>query len=415
MAGIKTRAAHDLQKGRDETATRGMMAPMERLLRIRAKILSALTTVEAEDLRAAEAMGRYLATPVLARLASPPYTCAAMDGYAVRAAEVTGEIALPVAQAVYAGEVPEPLAPGHAARIFTGATLPPGADAVVREEAVAIEGGSARFRAPAHPAENVRLAGEDVAEGDEALPAGVRIGARQAALLAAVGAGTVRVRRRLRVAVVSTGDELLSGRLPDSNGEAVAAVARAAGAEVRRSSAGDRLEALAAALAEALRGADAVVTIGGVSVGSRDLVPAALERLGAETRVHGVPMKPGKPFLFALAGGRPVLGLPGSPSACLAALEVFARPALLALAGAARIGRPAVPLHLAEPAHGKPGRARLLWARLDPDGRARPLGRDTAQVRGPALADVLLCIPEDAGDLPAGAEVAAWLLADDAA
>jgi molybdopterin molybdotransferase len=155
--------------------------------------------------------------------------------------------------------------------------------------------------------------------------------------------------------------------------------------------------------------------VGGVSVGERDHVPAALARLGADVRVHGVPMKPGKPFLFALASGKPVLGLPGSPSACLVAFEVFARPALLALAGAARRERPAVPLRLAAPASGKPGRARLLWARVEPGGRARPLGRDSAQVRGPALADALLLVPEGAGDLAEGDVVTAWLLEDDAA
>jgi molybdopterin molybdotransferase len=169
-----------------------------------------------------------------------------------------------------------------------------------------------------------------------------------------------------------------------------------------------------AALGAAIAASDAVVTVGGVSVGERDHVPAALARLGAEVRVHGVPMKPGKPFLFALAGGKPVFGLPGSPSACLAAFEVFARPALLALAGAARLTRPEVSVRLAEAASGRPGRARLLWARLEPGGSVRPLGRDAAQVRGPALADALLLVPAGAGDLAAGAEVVAWLLEDDA-
>jgi molybdopterin molybdotransferase len=126
-------------------------------------------------------------------------------------------------------------------------------------------------------------------------------------------------------------------------------------------------------------------------------------------------MKPGKPFLFAIAGGKPVLGLPGSPSACLVAFEVFARPALLALAGAARRTRPALRLRVAEPISGRPGRARLLWASLEPDGRVRPVGRDAAQVRGPALAGALLVVPEGTGDLAAGEEVVAWLLGDDSA
>jgi molybdopterin molybdotransferase len=216
------------------------------------------------------------------------------------------------------------------------------------------------------------------------------------------------------VAILATGDEVVSGRTPDSNGVAIEQLVAALGAAATRRAVPDRLEDVASALSTALAAADAVVTIGGVSVGARDHVPAALERLGAAIRVHGVPMKPGKPFLFALASGKPVLGLPGSPSACLVAFEVFARPALLALAGAARRARVAVPVRLAEATSGRPGRARLLWARLEPGGRVRPVGRDAAQVRGPALADALLLLPAGAGDLAAGDEVTAWLLEDDA-
>lgn len=389
---------------------------MERLLRIRDEVVGAVAAVGAEEVRLLSAgVGRYLAADAVARLQAPPHTCSAMDGYAVRAAEVAADATLAVAQVVYAGDVPaSPLGSGEAARIFTGATLPAGADAVVREEATRAEGARVRFLGPARPGENVRLAGEDVAAGACALPAGTRIGARQAALLSAVGADVVSVRRRPRVALVATGDEVVSGRTPDSNGAALEASLRALGAVPVRSAVGDRLEDVARALEEALAAADAVVTVGGVSIGARDHVPAALARLGADVRVHGVPMKPGKPFLFALARGKPVLGLPGSPSACLAAFEVFARPALLALCGAARRERVAVPLRLAEAAAGKPGRARLLWARVEAGGRARPLGRDAAQVRGPALADALLLVPSGAGALEAGAEVEAWLLDDDA-
>ncbi len=387
---------------------------MERLLRIRDGILAALHPTPPEEVSSEAAEGRWLAADALARVSAPPHTCAAMDGYAVRAASVTGPVRLPVTQTVYAGDVPAtPVGPGEAARIYTGATLPDGADAVVREEATHAEEGAVRFTVPARSGENVRRAGEDVAAGGLALPAGVRVGARQAALLAAVGVAAVTVRRRPRVALLSTGDEVVSGRTPDSNGVAVAALARALGAEVEHRRVGDVLDEVVAALRAALRSADAVITIGGVSIGAKDLVPEALAALGADVRVHGVPMKPGKPFLFALCGGAPVLGLPGSPSACLAGFEVFARPALLALCGAARTARLGVPLRLAAPAEGRPGRARLLWARVDPDGRARPLGRDSAQVRGPALADALLCVPADAGDLPEGAEVTAWLLAGD--
>ncbi len=388
---------------------------MEKLFRIRDAVVAAVPPLEAEVVALPDAAGRYLAAPALARVPAPPATCSAMDGYAIRAEDVRGACALEVKGARYAGDLGGTmLAPGTAVRIFTGAPLPPGADTVVREEATRAEGGLVRFIDAARRGDNVRLAGEDVVAGGLALDAGVRLGARQAALLAAVGADPVRVHRRPRVAVLSTGDEVVTGRTPDSNGVAVAVLVRALGLEVERRAVEDRLDAVSAAIADAARACHAVITIGGVSIGERDHVPSALVALGADVRVHGVPMKPGKPFLFALLGASPVFGLPGSPSACLVAFEVFARPALLALCGAARRERPAIPVRLAEASSGRPGRARLLWARLEPGGRARPLGRDAAQVRGPALADALLLVPADAGDLPEGTEVTAWLLADDA-
>jgi molybdopterin molybdotransferase len=228
-----------------------------------------------------------------------------------------------------------------------------------------------------------------------------------------VGVERVRVHRRPRVRVLSTGDEIVSGRTPDSNGLAVAGGCERVGAEVTAAKVADALGAVREAIAEAAAGADLVLTVGGVSVGLKDLVPAALRDLGADVRIRGVPMKPGRPFLFAVLDGVPVLGLPGSPSACLAAFEVFARPALLAACGASRRTRPEVTARLAEDVSGRPGRARLLWAALEADGRVRPIGRDAAQVRGPALADALLPIPAGTGFLSEGAEVRAWLLADD--
>ena len=156
--------------------------------------------------------------------------------------------------------------------------------------------------------------------------------------------------------------------------------------------------------------ADLGFTTGGVSVGEKDLVPRALEQIGARIVVQGVAMKPGKPLVFALAGGRPIIGLPGSPSACLVAFEVFGRPFALALAGAARVDRRMLRLPLVEALEGRPGRVRCVWASLTDDGRARPLGRDVAQIHGPALADLMLFLPEDAGARASGDLVEAWLL-----
>ncbi len=390
-----------------------MIGGMERLRRIRDEVVGLVRPTPGELVALGDAAGRWLSEPVHAVIAAPPATCSAMDGYAVRSADVPGPARLRLRATVYAGDpAGAPLGPGEAERVLTGAVLPPGADAVVREEAAKLEGSEVVFSAPARPGENVRRAGEDVAAGGLALPPGVRLGARQRALLHAVGVERVRVHRRPRVRVVSTGDEVVSGRIPDSNGLAIAGLCEAVGAEVSRDRARDRIEEVLRAIDAGRRAGELVVTIGGASVGLRDLVPQALAELGAEVRVHGVPMKPGKPFLFALLEGSPVAGLPGSPSACLAAFEVFVRPALLAICGAARTLRSEVVVPLAEPVSGRPGRARLLWARLEAGGRARPLGRDAAQIAGPALADALLVVPSDAGELGEGAEVAAWLLGD---
>jgi molybdopterin molybdotransferase len=376
-------------------------------------VIEAIKPIADEEVRTSEAAGRFLAEAPRAARAAPPFACSAMDGYAVRHGDVPGEVELPVRRTIYAGDLPgEPVAPGEAVRIFTGAPVPPGADAVVREESTEARGVRVLLRHAARPGENVRAAGEDVAQGAEALPAGIRLGPRQLALLAAVGCERVRVHRAVRVALLATGDEVVKGRTPDTNGVALGGLLAEAGARVERGAVGDDPGALRAALAGAAAAADAIVTIGGVSVGEKDIVAETLRALGAQVLLHGVPMKPGKPFLFALLDGRPVLGLPGSPSACLVAFEVFARPALLRLAGAGHVDRPRAWLPLAAPCAGKPGRARFLWASLDADGSVRPVGRDAAQVRGPALAQALIHVPEGVGDVATGERVETWLLGE---
>jgi molybdopterin molybdotransferase len=389
-------------------------APMEPILALRDEVLAAVTPLGAEECALDAALGRWLAEDAVARQASPPFDCSAMDGYALRADAPSAGGWHRVAATLFAGAPAVPsLAPGEAVRIFTGAPIPTGADVVVVQERAERDGDRVRFSGPRPaPGENVRRAGEDLAAGALAIGRGARIGARQAALLASVGCGRVRVTRRPRVRLLATGDEIAGGAVPDSNGPAVAALLGGCGAQVAVARVGDDPGRLADALREALASSDAIVTIGGVSVGERDLVPAAVVEVGGAVRVHGVPMKPGKPFLFAQAGGIPILGLPGSPSACLVAAEVFALPAVRRLGGSARPHRRTLRARLGEPVDGRAGRARFLWATLDAGGTVRPLGRDTAQLRGPALADALLRIPEDAARLEAGAEVEAWLLDD---
>lgn len=356
-----------------------------------------------------DAAGRFLAEDAHALMASPPFSCSTMDGYALCARDAQSRVVLKVAGTVYAGDAPSALPAGTAFRIFTGATLPQGADTVVRQEAAREEAGEVAL-GPARPGENTRLAGEDLLPGALALAQGTRLGPLQLALLTAVRVEAVSVHRRPRVALVSTGDEIVKGMTKNSNAVALAGFIRAIGGEPSLSQVPDEVSAVASAIDSGLSQCDAALTVGGVSVGERDMVPAALALLGAEIRVHGVPMKPGKPFLFALAKGKPVFGLPGSPSACLVSFEIFARSALLALAGAAKWYRPMVRLRLAEKVSTRAGRARILWAVLEPDGRVRPVGRDAAQIRGPALAQALVFLPDGTGELLEGEEVMAWLI-----
>lgn len=392
-----------------------MMRGVRRLASIRDRVLGAVERLPPERVAVAAAAGRWLAEPVVAVQPVPPFDCSAMDGYAVRSVDAARRCALRVGRALFAGDDPGPaVGEREAVRIYTGAPLPPGADAVVRQEAAREVSGTIELRDPVEAGDNVRRGGEDVAPGSIALAEGCHVGPRQLALLASVGVGQVLVRRSAAVALLSTGDEIERGRTPNSNGPAVSGLLRDVGADVRAEVVGDDEARIVAALQAALGSCDAVVTTGGVSVGARDLVRGAIEAAQGDVRVHGVPMRPGKPFLFAIARGRPIFGLPGSPSACLVAFEVFVRPSVLRMMGASRVERRVLRLPAAEAIAGRPGRDRFLWARLEGDGRVRPLGRDVAQVRGPALADALVHLGDAERGVREGEPVETWLLEGDA-
>jgi molybdopterin molybdotransferase len=384
---------------------------MARLDDIRRSVIESVHPLPAETVDRALAGGRWLAETAVAAVAAPPLSCSAMDGFALRAEDLTPAQPLQVAFTVYAGDpVPAALRRGEAARIYTGAPVPENAAAVVPQEAARVEGDRVAPKSHVTEGANIRRAGEDVAPGQVALEPGRRLNPRALGLCAAVGVDALRVTRAPRVALIATGDEVVRGRTPDSNGASLVALLDELGAEVTTVAVGDDLDDLERALRTAASGADAVITIGGVSVGAKDLVPTALAHAGATVRVHGAPMKPGKPFLFATLGSTAVFGLPGSPSACLVAFEVFARPALLRMSGAAHPFRPVVKAPLGEVLEGRAGRDRFAWARLDDEGRVWPLGRDSAQVRGPAVANVLLRVRADTGDVAAGEAAEAWLL-----
>jgi molybdopterin molybdotransferase len=338
--------------------------------------VAALPSIGTERVALQAARARVLAGELVAARPLPGFDNAAMDGYAVRVADVPGT--LPIATAVAAGATRvQPLPAGTAARILTGAPMPPGADAVVIQEDAQVVGERVTLPA-ATRGDNVRRTGEDVAVGEVAVPRGVRIGVGEVGVLAALGVGEVGVGRSPRVAVIATGDELVEvsvapqpGQLVDSSAYALAAaIADAGGTVVRREIVRDDGHVIAAVIAAALRDCDAVVTTGGVSVGDRDFVRGALAAAGCTLEAWKVAMRPGKPFAFGHDGRRPVFGLPGNPVSAVVAFELFVRPALLAMQGAAVVARPRVDVALAGGYRKTTGRAHYLRARVArEDGR----------------------------------------------
>lgn len=384
-----------------------------------AKLIALAQPLVAQDTPLAQAAGRWLAAPLVARRDQPWTDLSAMDGYAVRWADMPGPWRL--AGAVQAGALPPEasLAPGTAMRIFTGAPMPPGADTVVLQEDVAAEGEIITLTGdgPGAQGRHVRPRASDFAQDQLLLPAGTRLGPPQIALAALAGHGTLAVRARPRVAILSTGDELLPpgapcppGRLPASNGVMLRAMIEAAGGTiVSEELAGDDLPALTAALA-AIQGADIVVTSGGASVGDHDLVRPALAASGGAIDFWRIAMRPGKPLIVGTLGPATFLGLPGNPVSAMVTGALFLLPLVRHLAGAAEPlpSSRLMPLRGALPATAK--RAEYVRARIDHE-TVTPLGaQDSAAMHGAALADALICRPAGAlaaqsGDL---VEVLDW-------
>ena len=327
-----------------------MLTPTE----ARARILAALADVAplaAERVPLAAALGRALAEDLAASEDVPGYDASTMDGYALRATDARAPgVRLPVAFEVFAGgPAPAPLPEGACCRIFTGAPLPEGANAVEMQEEVRRAGKAAVFQRAGERGRFVRRRGSDLTEGEVALRAGVIVDPGAIGLAAGLGRAELAVPRRPRVAILPTGDEIVPvgrragpGQVIESNGHALAAAVRDAGGDpfllpVAR----DDAASLARALENA-RGADALVTTGGVSVGTRDLVRTALERAGAQLGFWRVAMRPGKPFTFGRWGRTAVFGLPGNPASALVTFELFARPALRSMMGHTDPYRPEV-------------------------------------------------------------------------
>ncbi len=312
----------------------------------RARIVAAFHPVASETVKLADACGRVLAADVAARRDQPPVAVSAMDGWAVRHADVRAPPARlrQVGVAPAGRNYPGTIGPGEAVRIFTGAPLPAGADAIVIQEDAELTGDQVHVREAGAPGRYIRPAGLDFRAGDVGLRAGILLGARAVGLAAAMNVPELQVHRRPRIALLATGDELVPpGETPgpfqivSSNSVALAALVEAQGAEavdlgIARDEAASLLSAAAAA-----KGCDLLVTAGGASVGDHDLVHAVLGRAGAGIDFWRIAMRPGKPLMFGRAdlaqGSVPLLGLPGNPVSALVCAMVFLLPAIRRLLG----------------------------------------------------------------------------------
>lgn len=339
-------------------------------------LAAARPVMESEILPAENALGRILAMPQVSAVSVPPLDNSAMDGYALRHAECIDAAGLPawlpLSQRIPAGHLGQPLLPGTAARIFTGAPIPEGADCVVmQEDCEAVDDKVRVIRMP-KPVANIRRAGEDIQIGQTVLAPGARLGPAQLGVAASIGATRLTVFRRLKAAVFFTGDEIVlpgqplaPGRIYNSNRAMLIALLDQLGIDViDLGQVRDNFDATLAALQHASSVADVVITSGGVSVGEEDHVKAAVEKIG-RIDMWKVAMKPGKPLAHGRIGSADFIGLPGNPVSAFVVFCLFVRPFLLKRMGAA----PGTPASFALPAgfsRAKPGKRReFMRARLE--------------------------------------------------
>ncbi|GAA1883080.1 molybdotransferase-like divisome protein Glp [Lapillicoccus jejuensis] len=394
-------------------------------------VLDTVRTAPPVRLPLPEALGLVLAEDLVARVDLPGFDNSAMDGYAVRAADVVAAAAgspvtLPVVGEVAAGATADrEVGPGEAVRIMTGAMMPPGADTVVKVEDT--DGGTEQVRidASAPAGLSVRPAGEDVRAGTVVLAAGTVLDARRLALAAATGYGVVPVHPRPRVAVVSTGAELVPpgeplspGQIHDSNSHMLAAAVVETGCTVaRRVTVGDTVEEVLAVVEELAGDVDAIVTSGGVSMGAYDVVKEALRDRGVE--FVQVAMQPGKPQGFGPVGERgvPLFGLPGNPVSSYVSFEVFVRPALRTMMGLQPATRPVLTARLTQALRSPAGRtqiARAVATRTATGWEADPVwGQASHFVADLSRANAFVVVPPDVTQVDAGADVELWLLGGD--
>lgn len=378
-----------------------------------------------EEVGIAQTLGRVLAEDVHANRDLPPYDVSAMDGFAVRSADLaqSGAI-LKVVEDIKAGDMPRcPVGPGECSRIMTGAPVPAGADAVVRVEDTRVEAdGRIAFQVTTGAGNDIRQRGEAMKNGEVILPAGTEVTPGVVGVLATAKRARLKVVRRPTVAILSTGDELEAleapfdpNKIPESNSYALMAQVQALGIEpVRLGIAPDEPEALAELIERGLA-YDVLLVSGGSSVGVHDHVRPTLEALGVAMHFWRVEMKPGHPVAFGSRGGHLVFGLPGNPVSSMVCFEQFVLPALRRRLGAARLFRRTVGATLTHDVKHRPGRTEFVRVTLEPDGegsyRATSTGsQSSGDLKSMARADGLLAIPQNFHGLVAGERATVQLL-----
>lgn len=347
------------------------LQPVSEALQTLLDAVQPVTDTESVTLTAAR--GRVLAEAVTSAVDVPPLDNSAVDGYAVASADLASgrECRLPMSQRIAAGQVGAPLQPGTAARIFTGAPLPSGADAVVMQEDTETDGNTVLIKVAVTSGMNVRSRGQDLSKGGVVLPAGRRLRPQDMGLLASAGVGEVTVWRRLKVAIASTGDELVEpgqqagpGQIYNSNRYTLLGMLASLGVEViDLGIIEDTPEATERALLQAADEADCIITSGGVSVGEEDHVKDAVERLG-RLELWKLAIKPGKPLAFGQVKDTPFIGLPGNPAAVFVTFSVLARPFLLKAQGASEWLTKGWPLKTGFDYHNRGARQEYLRCRL---------------------------------------------------
>jgi molybdopterin molybdotransferase len=400
----------------------GVADPLITIAEARRRVLSAVTALGHERVAIADALHRMLAQDIAATGDVPPFPSSAMDGYAIEPGLAGRKLKL-VGESRAGAPSDRMLGPGEAIRISTGAAVPAGAGAVIRQEDTEERGGTVSVTAGVEAGQNIRPAGEVMRAGSAVLTAGTRLGAAELGGAVTAGAGELLVSERPRLQVLCTGDELRPpgeplgpGEIHNSNAPMLAALGAGAGtltaAPVLLA---DDAGATEAGLGAALAAADMVVVSGGVSVGPHDHVKPALATLGVEQIFWGVALQPGKPTWFGARDGQLVFGLPGNPVSTAVTFELFVRPALAALQGAAVEEQGERRAALSEPVRCNPRREQALRVRLERrDGTllAVPNGPQGSHVVTSLIgADALAMIPAGAGEVPAGTEVALVSLA----